>query len=84
MKKNLEDIVAAGICTFQPGIDRDQDGYGYLVERQPAQACPTPCEYCKAQASYIVRMIEENDANHQQEDGFYSPVPEDRRHCKRD
>ena len=59
MKKDLEDIIALGLCTYNAGIDRDSDGYGYLVERHPHKPCQKICDYCLGQAAHIARLIEE-------------------------
>lgn len=59
MKKDLEDIISLGLCTYQVGIDRDSNGYGYLTERYPTKPCQQICDYCKGQAAHIARLIEE-------------------------
>ena len=59
MKKDLDDIIALGLCTYQTGINRDSDGYGYLVEQHPSKPCQQICDYCRGQAAHIVRLIKE-------------------------
>lgn len=59
MKKTLRDTIAFGLCSFDAGIERDLDGYGYLVGREPTEPCPKVCDYCQRQADYIAKLIED-------------------------
>ena len=76
-------IILAAVCTFNPGVDRTEDGYGYLVEREPETPCESPCDYCLAQAKHILWMLEEDDANHQERHEPDDDLSKDRRDYKR-
>lgn len=59
MDDGLIDILAAGICAFGVGIDRDQDGCGRLALREPGQPCPASCDFCRLQAEFLAVIAAE-------------------------
>jgi len=59
MDKGLIDVLAAGICAFGVGIDRDQDGCGRLVPKDPGEPCSTGCDFCLLQAEFLAMIAAE-------------------------
>jgi len=59
MDEGLIDVLAAGICAFGVGIDRDHEGCGRLVPREPGQPCVSGCDFCRLQAEYLAMIAAE-------------------------
>lgn len=59
MDDGLIDVLAAGICAFAVGIDRDQDGCGRLVPKDPGEPCASGCDFCRLQAEFLAVIAAE-------------------------
>lgn len=59
MDEGLIGVLAAGICAFGVGIDRDQDGCGRLAPREPGRPCATSCDFCQLQAEFLAMIAAE-------------------------
>lgn len=59
MEDGLIEVLAAGICAFSVGIDRDGDGHGHVAKRPPQQPCQGKCDYCLAKAEYLAMIAME-------------------------
>jgi hypothetical protein len=57
MDEGLINAIAAGLCSFTVGTDRNQDGYGRIALREHTAPCEQQCDYCQLKAKYLAECI---------------------------